>query len=109
MKGSILHLGHHFSWAFALGPLPSPPSVARRVYSSFFEITRLGIQAVIVAFRIGMHVHRKTTILGHSQPGSWSLVISAIQEESVAEVLTDYCADNVSDILSEYGVPSPPF
>ncbi|KAB8237687.1 type I polyketide synthase [Aspergillus alliaceus] len=61
--------------------------------TNVFEISRLGVQAVTVAFRLGMHVHRRAELLGYSTPASWSAVLSSNQEEVVSEVLATFSAN----------------
>ncbi|KAI1126483.1 polyketide synthase [Nemania abortiva] len=50
-----------------------------------FEISRLGVQAVTVAFRAGMQVSKRAELLGYSLPESWSIVVSSIQEDRISE------------------------
>ncbi|RYP27845.1 hypothetical protein DL767_007493 [Monosporascus sp. MG133] len=71
--------------------------------ANVFEISRLGVQAVIVAFRIGMHVRRRAELLGYSTPASWSVILSSNQEELVSEVLATFSADkNLPTALQPY-------
>nr|ALQ33037.1 putative polyketide synthase [Fusarium thapsinum] len=58
-----------------------------------FEISRLGIEAATVAFRLGMHVRRRAENLGYSTPSSWSMILSSNQEELVSEVLQQFSKD----------------
>ncbi|KAF4953246.1 hypothetical protein FSARC_12440 [Fusarium sarcochroum] len=55
---------------------------------SVFEISKLGVQAVIIAFRQGMHIHRRAEHLGFSAPASWSMIVASSQKERVLEALT---------------------
>ncbi|KAI1152845.1 polyketide synthase [Nemania diffusa] len=49
-----------------------------------FEISRLGVQAITVAFRVGMQVSKRASLLGYSLPESWSMVVSS-QEDKISE------------------------
>ncbi|KAF5637638.1 polyketide synthase [Fusarium tjaetaba] len=55
-----------------------------------FEISRLGVEAATVAFRLGMHVRRRAENLGYSTPSSWSMILSSNQEELVSEALQQF-------------------
>nr|ALQ32989.1 putative polyketide synthase [Fusarium sp. NRRL 52700] len=55
-----------------------------------FEISKLGIEAATVAFRLGMHVRRRAENLGYSTPSSWSMILSSNQEELVSETLQEF-------------------
>ena len=58
---------------------------------TLFEVARMGVQAVIVAFRVGMHVRRKAEILGHSKVGCWSLVVPSMEEQTAKQALAELC------------------
>ncbi|CVK91833.1 bikaverin cluster-polyketide synthase [Fusarium mangiferae] len=58
-----------------------------------FEISRLGVEAATVAFRLGMHVRRRAENLGYSTPSSWSMILSSNQEELVSEALQEFSKD----------------
>lgn len=69
--------------------------------NTLFDVARMGVQAVIVAFRIGMHVHRRARILGHPTRGCWSLVVSSMEEEAAKQILTDLYTAQVSQAADE--------
>ncbi|ENH68137.1 Aflatoxin biosynthesis polyketide synthase [Fusarium oxysporum f. sp. cubense race 1] len=58
-----------------------------------FEISKLGVEAATVAFRLGMHVRRRSENLGYSTPSSWSMILSSNQEELVSEALQELSKD----------------
>ncbi|KAJ4127485.1 Interface between microtubules and kinetochore protein [Fusarium oxysporum] len=58
-----------------------------------FEISKLGVEAATVAFRLGMHVRRRAENLGYSTPSSWSMILSSNQEELVSEALQEFSKD----------------
>ncbi|KAJ8115386.1 hypothetical protein ONZ43_g4677 [Nemania bipapillata] len=60
-------------------------AVAISCSQNVFEISRLGVQAVTVAFRVGMQVSRRASLLGYSLPESWSMVVSSSQENKISE------------------------
>lgn len=62
-----------------------------------FEISRLGVQAVTVAFRVGMQVSKRAEFLGYSLPESWSMVVSSSQEDRISEIAETFSANMVSD------------
>lgn len=62
---------------------------------TLFEVARMGVQAVIVAFRVGMHVRRKAEILGHSKVGCWSLVVPSMEEQTAKQALAELCMAQV--------------
>lgn len=62
---------------------------------TLLDVALIGVQAVTVAFRIGMHVRRKAQILGHSKLGCWSLVVSPMQEEAAKQALAQLCTAQV--------------
>ncbi|KAI0115705.1 polyketide synthase [Nemania sp. FL0031] len=55
-----------------------------------FEIPRLGVQSVTVAFRTGMQVSKRAGLLGYSLPESWSMTISSSQEDRISEHLESF-------------------
>lgn len=64
-----------------------------------WDIARVGIQAVIVGFRIGLHVRRKAEILGYPEPSSWSAVIyntGNMQGGELTDALTRFSIEKVS-------------
>ncbi|EXL92030.1 polyketide synthase [Fusarium oxysporum II5] len=58
-----------------------------------FEISKLGVEAATVAFRLGMHVRRRAENLGYSTTSSWSMILSSNQEELVSEALQEFSKD----------------
>ncbi|KAI1826624.1 polyketide synthase [Xylaria intraflava] len=73
-----------------------------------FEISRLGVQAVTVAFRLGMQVSKRAGLLGYSLPQSWSMVVSS-QEDKVSESLAAFSDDkNLLAALQPYISASGP-
>ncbi|KAF2650606.1 polyketide synthase [Lophiostoma macrostomum CBS 122681] len=64
-----------------------------RCSHNIYHVSRLGLQAVAVAFRMGMRVHRKAETLGSSNGGQWSIILSGMQEENVAASLAEYSAE----------------
>ncbi|EWG41233.1 hypothetical protein FVEG_03379 [Fusarium verticillioides 7600] len=55
-----------------------------------FDISRLGVEAATVAFRLGMHVRRRAENLGCLIPSSWSMILSSNQEKLVSEALQQF-------------------
>lgn len=60
-----------------------------------FDITRVGVQAVIVAFRIGLHVHRRAAMMGFSGDSQWSAVVANLSESAVEELISSFCQASV--------------
>ncbi|KAF4121453.1 hypothetical protein GMORB2_1860 [Geosmithia morbida] len=58
-----------------------------------FEISRLGLQAVTVAFRTGFHVGKRAELLGYPTASSWSMIVSLDDENLVTQVLERISAD----------------
>ncbi|TGO07674.1 hypothetical protein BTUL_0255g00060 [Botrytis tulipae] len=58
-----------------------------------FEISKLGVEAATVAFRMGLHVRRRAENLGYSTPLSWSMILSSNQEELVSVSLQEFSKD----------------
>jgi naphtho-gamma-pyrone polyketide synthase len=69
-----------------------------------FDISRLGVEAATVAFRLGMHVRRRAENIGCLIPSSWSMILSSNQEELVSEALQQFSKEKVSFRAPEFPI-----
>lgn len=62
---------------------------------SLSDLSRLGVEAVRVAFRLGVHVYRASQLLephrnDEGPPQSWAYVVTGLTEEEVQQELNQY-------------------
>ncbi|KOC18793.1 putative polyketide synthase [Aspergillus flavus AF70] len=65
------------------------------------DLLTLGIEAVVVAFRVGMHVARRANALGGdggSQWKPWSLAVTDGSESETEKILEEFTRDEVSGV-----------
>ncbi|KAM0545985.1 hypothetical protein ACHAPJ_011097 [Fusarium lateritium] len=68
---------------------------------TIFDLIGVGRQAVIVAFRVGLHVQRRAAILGSQKNSSWSVVLAATQEDEANRALAGFYKEKAIPLLSQ--------
>lgn len=58
------------------------------------ELVQLGIEAVVLAFHVGMHTFRKASCLATSK-GSWAFTVAGFTERDFEGSIKTYCTDLV--------------
>ncbi|THC96964.1 hypothetical protein EYZ11_003572 [Aspergillus tanneri] len=70
-----------------------------RCAQTTLDLVPLGIEAVSVAFRVGMHVSRQAAAsdAGHTTSGKpWTLAVTGVQENEATQILQGFINDTVS-------------